>query len=514
MGNPLTASVQHLYIVVLDVVTALFLAASCVRFTRKYGGVRVAHRARQHLERWGNLLIGPNDSEVAQKLHLALCQLLVSLSKILGAVFFLRLLAIQWYQFRHEAYDLQSLDISYMIAYPVSLLCVVCQRAVRPSTLDAIYASNQLLLLLPPWLAPPADIKYVAAITLLPRFLAGLSAKRVALPLFGHCLHALLALKRLNGTEPFQAPADVLSQAAEVLGLFAGTLLVRRQLHQSVQLASELKSRQIELDTVSTLLLGFCDSVVELDEDLRLTEDSRQLSTTLLPEDTGTSHGLAGSDFLEFVCQEDRTAVQTSLKQAGQGPTLNARMLDSLGGGSIRVELLHAPFCDTLGRQHCLVGIREVPDADALAPLWSESSETSPRTPDATLVFDATDFDILDVSEGFQSLCESHIGHSMSFEGLSVFDLSRGTGPASFSRQLQSAVNAFSEAQSSPRQLWNLDLFGVLRVHAKVKFQVDHILETLVGCGNFSFITTSLRQRSPRSQTSKSENASSYSMIY
>ena len=34
MGNPLTASVQHLYIVVLDVVTALFLAASCVRFSR------------------------------------------------------------------------------------------------------------------------------------------------------------------------------------------------------------------------------------------------------------------------------------------------------------------------------------------------------------------------------------------------------------------------------------------------------------------------------------------------
>eukprot|EP00439_Symbiodinium_sp_Y106_P021970 s1910_g2.t1 len=168
------------------------------------------------------------------------------------------------------------------------------------------------------------------------------------------------------------------------------------------------------------------------------------------------------------ILREDRTAVQTSLKQAGQGPTLNARMLDSLGGGSIRVELLHASFCDTLGRQHCLVGIREVPDADALAPLWSESSEDG-------------DFDILDVSEGFQSLCESHIGHSMSFEGLSVFDLSRGTGPASFSRQLQSAVNAFSEAQSSPRQLWNLDLFGVLRVHAKVKFQVDHILETLVG---------------------------------
>ncbi|CAE7522772.1 unnamed protein product [Symbiodinium sp. CCMP2592] len=308
MGNPLAASVQHLYIVVLDVVTALFLAASCVRFSRKYGGVRVAHRVRQHLERLGTVLIGPNDSEVAQKLHLALCQLLVSLSKILGAVFFLRLLAIQWYQFRHEAYDLQSLDISYMIAYPVSLLCVLCQRAVRPSTLDAIYASNQLLLLLPLWLAPPADIKYVAAITLLPRFLAGLSAKRVALPLFGHCLHALLALKRLNGTEPFQAPADVLSQAAEVVGLFAGTLLVRRQLHQSVQLTSDLKSRQIELDTVSTLLLGFCDSVVELDEDLRLTEDSRQLSTTLLPEDTGTSHGLAGSDFLEFVCQEDLPA--------------------------------------------------------------------------------------------------------------------------------------------------------------------------------------------------------------
>ncbi|CAE7554928.1 unnamed protein product [Symbiodinium natans] len=319
MGNldSTYATVQSLYLVVLDVLTALLLAASLVKYCRKYGWARVAHRAGQQFGRCRAWLadVQDPDPQVAQKLQVALCQLLVRCSRILGIFSFLWLVTIQWYHFRNEAYKLQPMDFTYMLAYPVSMFCVVCQRAVKPTTLDVFYALNQLLYAVPIWLAPAADIKYLAGLTLLPRLFAGLSAKHVALPLCGHVLHSLLVLK----CQHFQAPVDVGLQAAELVGLFAGTWLVRRQLHTSVQLSLDLKSRQIELEAISNLLLGLCDSVVELDEDLRLTEDSRQLSTTLLSGEPGSRGGLAGSEFIEFFCPEDRTAVQTALCQAAVG---------------------------------------------------------------------------------------------------------------------------------------------------------------------------------------------------
>lgn len=48
-------------------------------------------------------------------------------------------------------------------------------------------------------------------------------------------------------------------------------------------LSSELRKRTIELGAASCLLLEFCDAVVELDEEMKITVTSNQLSTLLLP---------------------------------------------------------------------------------------------------------------------------------------------------------------------------------------------------------------------------------------
>jgi len=283
--------------------------------------------------------------------------------------------------------------------------------------------------------------------------------------------------------DPGEEGGDVLnavpSQMTEVLVLVAGLLMVRAQLYKNACASLDLKSRQTELEAVSSLLLGVCDSVVEVDKDLRLTEDSRQISTALFHGEH-VAEGLAGTDLLGYFSEEDRSRIQAALGQAGQGSSLEAKMLDPTGG-STRVELIHTQFSDVGGRPCRLIGLREAPDTETPAPLFSEAGEASPVCGEASLIFDAGDFGILDVSEGFRSLSERHAGRPINFEGLSIFDLSKGTGPASFSRQLQSAVNAFSEAPASPRMMRNLDLLGVCRVHAKVKLQHDHILETLVG---------------------------------
>ncbi|CAE7723099.1 unnamed protein product [Symbiodinium necroappetens] len=69
----------------------------------------------------------------------------------------------------------------------------------------------------------------------------------------------------------------------------------------------------------------------------------------------------------------------------------------------------------------------------------------------------------------------------MDFEGLSVFDLSKGTGPKSFSRQLQEVLHAYDEEKQSSFALDGLDLLGACQLEATVTFAQDTVLQSLVG---------------------------------
>jgi len=282
------------------------------------------------------------------------------------------------------------------------------------------------------------------------------------------------------------------SQTAELGILVTGILTVRQQMFVNVRTNLDLKTRTIELEAVSGLLLGFCDAVVEIDEEsLQLTEDSRQLSTMLLHGHGMSAAGLAGKSFLDFFAEDDRCRIKDSLctaseTRSSQTLAINARMLDCLGS-FVKVELLHIQFRSTDGQPRRLIGMREFQDVASIAPtqprrseeaLWPEDSLVHD---DVSLMFDAGTFEILNVSEGFQTFCLSHVGQALNFDGLSVFDLSKGTGPSSFSRHMQDAINSYQEKSEEPFQCRELDFLGAIKVNASVKFQEDEVLNCLVG---------------------------------
>ncbi|CAE7281467.1 unnamed protein product [Symbiodinium natans] len=489
-------------ILLLQIVTALILAANlyaCMRrkeLPKPLRLLRAAYlRCKDRLS--GDISrVGSVDQRVATKYQLALCDLLVAGGKLMVVVLFFRLMIFQFRLITNGDHLLSpALDVSSVAAYASTLFMVSFRQLVTPRSLDAWYFLMQSLCVLPVVLTDPSnpdDLASISLITLLPRFLVGLCPRHGWCAVAGNFLHWLLALQQ-GGFRSTFAP-----QTAEFGILVAGILAVRRQIHTSVRTSLDLKTRTIELEAVSGLLLGFCDAVVEVEEEtLKLTEDSRQLSTMLLHGQRLGSGGLAGRDFLEFFSEEDRSRIKESL---GSGSTrsqtlaINARMLDSLGS-YVKVELLHIQFRNPDGDGRRLIGMREFQDLASVAPAMSSQQmlhlrheevplavplAVSAAQEEVSLMFDANTFDILSVSNGFQALCAS-VGQALDFEGLSVFDLSKGTGPRSFSRQMQEAIHAYDENPERSFTLAGLDLLGACQLDATVTFAEDSILKSLVG---------------------------------
>ncbi|CAJ1425388.1 unnamed protein product [Effrenium voratum] len=433
---------------------------------------------RRWLQHCGQKLRGqPRDpcleARVAATFHAALCGLLVVGAKMFLLVLLFRLIIFQLYLESNLQHLLSpSLDVSSVVAYATNLFICSFRRAVTPNTLDAWYVVNQAVCILPVILCPSsADLASVSLITLLPRFLVGLCPKHAGLVVLGNLVYYFLALSHTG----FRIDSNFASQSAELGIILAGALAVRFQIFANVRVGLDLKTRKIELEAVSALLLGFCDAVVEVDvKTMQLTEDSHQLSTMLLHGHGMTAGGLAGRDFLHFFVEEDRSRIVDSLSMGSANTlALNARLLDCLGN-TVRVELLHVQFSNLDGQACRLVGMREFQDTGATftAPMGPTTGETS----NCTVLFSANSFDIFSVSEGFQQLC-SRMGQSLNLDGMSVFDLSKTTGPDSFSRQLQDVINS-DEHQGN---LAKVDLMGVLSVDAIVTLQKDVVLQDLVG---------------------------------
>lgn len=256
---------------------------------------------------------------------------------------------------------------------------------------------------------------------------------------------------------------------------------MRQGLYENVLMNTRLKSRSIDLEAVSQLLLGFCDAVVEIDGSLKLTEDSRQLSTLLLHNqgEGMTGEGLAGRDFLSFFCQEDRQRIKESLSESGGQHTLalHVRMLDCLGS-NLQVEILHCRFENAKGQSCCLVGIREFQDVGhaALAPLPFELSDVDGRT--GVLLFDAESMEIIDVTN-FERFTDQNL------QGTSLQQLQAGPGGSldEILLAIQDAVNdAYEKGKEKvgPIDLEELELFST-HLRGTLTLQHDLMLKTLVG---------------------------------
>ena len=313
----------------------------------------------------------PGNARVEAKFLETLCRLMTNGCRVVVVALFLRLLAIQGPLMNNERHQLQpSLDLSNIISYPIVLFLVFFNaKVISGRTLDAWYVLLQVLCVLPLLSTAPEDVTSVSLITLLPRVLLGLISRHAFLSVLGNVVHWFLAVRQVG----FQLQSDtVLAQSAELLLLFSATFSIRHALYEIVRMSFELSTRTIELSAVSGLLLGYCDAVVEVDKDLRLTDDSRQFSTLLLHGHGMSAGSLANNDFLSFFHPDDREHIRVSLDSETDSSTstqplaLNARMQDCLGN-FVKVEILHTSFQNADGQKCRLVGMREFQDFNSVA---------------------------------------------------------------------------------------------------------------------------------------------------
>jgi len=475
-------------ILLLEVFGALAIIVNLVLFLWHKRWRSLLDRIRKGLKP----LIFANDGDpaVLEKFHWIQCRLIVQGSKVFLCALFLRMVAIQQAMYNGEPHSLQpSLDVSNILSAYICSLTILSKDYWTPKLLNLWFIPMHFTCLLPLLLADVNEVRDVAYIILLPSFMIGLCSKAAWLFVVGNVATFATAAYRVAQSNESVSMTDILSYVASCFLVIGVVHAIRMQMMQNVKMGLRLKVRTIDLEAVSALLLGFCDAVVETDEKLHLTEDSRQLSTMLLQGQRGRGD-LDGSDLLSFFCIEDREHIRRSLKANNNNTTmaLNARMLDSLGN-TLRVELLHIQFSNSDGELCHLVGMREFQDVgvpqvdDCRSPnlLWDQAVQEILRKADTSLMFDASTFDILTVSDGFQLFSQAN-GLEECFEGLSVFNLCTETGPQSFTCRMQDAVNAFDETASCQDVIFlrKVELFGQ-EVDLVVSFQQDSVLNTLVG---------------------------------
>lgn len=492
----------------LDAATVLIVAVLCIRCrcAERWKGVLRGCKSQALLcKKLRELCIGDDDPIVQKKFVENLVQIERTGCTFMAMALFLRLMAIQAPLLRTGTitHNLQpSLDVSNMMSFPLCTLIAIFPQVVAGWNLDLWYIVMQSLCIFPLFFTREEDVLNVSLITAFPRLLCGLGARSGFLPILGNVMNCAAATY-------LSEEGNLLAFTAEACMVFSGFLSIRYMLHQNVVMTGRLKTRTIDLGAVSQLLLGFCDAVVEIDSSLKLTEDSRQLSTLLLHNQGMTSDGLAGRDFLSFFSTEDRERIKESLSSgSSQTMALNARMMDCLRS-NLQMEVVHCHFDNANGQRCCLVGMREFQDFGySIAPLLEEVAEKDctlannlkssgagapssglavdpPETSvpeDATVLFNADTFDILNMGGGFGQLCSRANLPANDLDGVeSIFDLSKTTGPSSFGRQLQEAINSWDEAAPKATHLVNVDLLGSIFLDLELLLQKDSGLEHLVG---------------------------------
>ncbi|CAK9065744.1 Uncharacterized protein SCF082_LOCUS33582 [Durusdinium trenchii] len=268
---------------------------------------------------------------------------------------------------------------------------------------------------------------------------------------------------------------------------FAGVAAARRLLEENATLKLDLQGRQVELGAVKSLLTVCYDAVVEVDETLQLTDDSRQLSTMLLHSAPIDGKGLAGRCLLDLFPEEDQVRISQQFQSSVASDTtsvmaLCADMLDS-DQNHVKVELFHAQF-RTLTHKRCfLVGVREIQVAEphlggsaAVSPTLS----SSPHASDLTVTFEVPSFDILLLSEEMERFCSLHLGRLPE----NILEISSESTRPLFCDVLQVLVKSYLQRPPDERlkgESFTFSLIGSGDVAASFYAKHDMLLNTMVG---------------------------------
>lgn len=439
------------------------------------------------------------DRQTQEAFQLELSQLLVRAGHGIVVLLFCRSILVV---VGLEGFLVPSLHLPALLLYAGALFGIEFKSLLRPSTIDCwafLFFSIQFI----PLFTDETNVSL--ARTLPVRLLLSVTVRHGALSAAWNVLfYVTVTIKsRLSNKSTTILDASGGGGFSEMVLIMSVAFVVRQVLYRHVRMSLKLKTSTVELSAVSRLLHGFCDAVVELDEDLNLT-DARQLSTILLHRTATVDRPSEGrANFLSYFSSEDVPRVRDCLERPGQNLpplALNAKMIDSMAS-EVHVELLHVPFSNAERKGCHYVGMREIQDTlSAVAPLQCDL--TKPSRPRAmcsagpSIIFLGTTLQVIDAETEIGELCQKHMSRSI-FD-LTLMDLEgyEAKSAKSLSSQVQHAVNGFMHGCAWAQQaipLQDLSLFG----RPVVAMTIDQETE-LLGCLILSEPTSFLTQRNVR----------------
>lgn len=487
-------------IFMLQLLTAVKVLVVLAQYALKIWSARTKLTGGRALCTWIGQLVWPvTNRKVIEKFHSLQCQLLIKALQVTMVMACIRFAFAQTYLLAGERPPVHSLDLALVAVHFIGLILTQFPALARPRCLDLWYILLQGLLVAPFFVVGRRHVITLSNWTFVLRVMLGLSARHGCFVVLGNAVASVLVM-RLVGFNSQSAlfTGEVTKLSFLLLAVFSIRQLIFRDAKASV----ELKSRSIELDAVSSLLRGFCDAVVEVDQSLRITENSHQLLTILLRSSNQAC--LAGKDFVELFCIDDQPRVHECLTNVSDTHThaVNSRLLDT-DGNYVKVELLHIRFVTAGGDLHRLVGIREYQDMQdvavkALPPAHSPQGvpqgvlydtetttdeEPLPGTP--TLMFDIGSFAILEANQALRKLTLKCIGAHVKMSKVNLWDLSPDLSFRRLSGPIQDLVNSQAcssiENVSAEMDLGEMVLLRNMQVLAKVSVQWDPVFEKPVG---------------------------------
>mmetsp|Transcript_73013 Transcript_73013/g.171172 ORF Transcript_73013/g.171172 Transcript_73013/m.171172 type:complete len:403 (+) Transcript_73013:437-1645(+) len=367
-----------------------------------------------------------------------------------------------------------------MLGYMATVAITTLPQLISPCSLDLWYFVLHGICTLPMFCECEDQLQRISTVSLIFRFLLGICARRSWLVILTGVLHWLIVVQRVN----FSLQSDIfLQQSLEATLWLTVVTGVRMHMYDYSRLRLDLKSANVELGASAALLRGLCDTVVEVDSELKLVEKSKKCGS--LPYQPFVEDKEEKDDLLKFFSKEDKEYIASALKQTVDGLShplaLNARMLDDFGH-LLDVELLHVPFVGPSGKKGRLIGIRDFRSAEN-AEVDQESSVDANLervvTQDMSLLFDATSFEILAASEEFVDFLGSE-SQGVNLQNMTLTELFPDPRPFALCGRIQDAVNLAVHGWPEDFCCYNVELASDA-VHVMVSLEHDGVLDRLVG---------------------------------
>ncbi|CAE7947763.1 unnamed protein product [Symbiodinium sp. KB8] len=405
-----------------------------------------------------------------------------------------------------------TVDLFVALMWMSCILIISNKHLVTPRSLDVccffFYIATLLGLLLTP-VQTFEVYRQVMFRLIFCRVLPDVTTKRAAMFVVFNVLGVVVVIARVIAVR--ERGRNQLDEALVLnLAPVFGAVLVRQALYAIAENGVNLQTLTVERNAISSLLLGLCDAVVEVDENLKLTQDGRQLSTMLLHCRGVAAQQLAGSDLLAFFHPDDRAHVQQSLcgsPDDTQTRVFNARMLDGLSN-HVEVELFHINMENQEGQKCYLVGMREFQDLGFVAPLPARepSNPTGKRTGDFSFVFCASSARVLTAGKEVDRMLLSNGVDAEELREMTVFDLLYGLDPA-WNAYLKEKVTEHGSGLFQPQlyELGLLHLLGTVPVQANLVLRQDGESGALVGLVRLIPSRSFLDSETPSSKTSGSQ---------